>query len=257
MSYQKFNDALTQLIRPQTSPLGIKILSADDPVEAPFTRPEKYGIKISLCQWVTMARRWNRPLAVLGDDINCSPCLASLGFMKMKSPEVLANYFINMGYCGNKDLALKAAAELDPLPAGSFKGVLIFPLAEAPLAPDLVVIYGTPAQMARLVAGFVHQTGELVRSATTGFGISCLSMMKPHWTGKPLLVVPGRGERILAGTEDNEMYCSFPGAQLESLLEGLEQTQKSGTRYPVQRYIIYQPPEVPAFKALNKEMEVV
>lgn len=257
MEYREYSEALVRFIRPQTSPLGIKLLSSDEEAGTALARPAKYGIKISLCQWVTMARRWDRPLAVLAEDVNCAPCLAALGLKRMKDDSALVDYFMDMGYFQERELAVKAAERLEPLPAGEVRGLTVFPLAQAETDPDLVVVYGSPAQMARLAAAFVYQSGELVPSATTGFGISCLSMLKPHWRGGPALVIPGRGERILAGTEEGEMYCSFPAGLLEPLLNGLEKTQERGTRYPVQRYVLYQPPEIPAFKPLSRALEDV
>lgn len=255
MDYKEYDQTLTRLIRPQTHPLTVKILGPGDEPAANLGRPEDFGIQVSLCQWVTMARRWGRPVSVLADDVNCSPCLASLGLKRVKTTSALADYFIEMGYFDVKSLAVKAAEKLDPIPHGKIKGLAIYPLALAESEPDLVVIYGSPAQMARLASAFVHFSGEFVQSATTGFGISCLSMLKPHFSGKPSIVVPGRGERILAGTEEGEMYCSFPFGLMAQLLDSLEQTQKSGTRYPIQRYVLYQPPLIPAFKNLNQAME--
>ena len=256
MDLETIDNILVKLIRPQTYPLGVKIMNGATEYPS-FAGPSKYGIKISLCQWVTMARRWNRPLAVMADEINCAPCLAALGLKRMKRETALTDYFMEMGYFAQRELAMKAAQDLDPIKAGIIKGIILFPLAMALMEPDLMLLYGSPAQMARLSAGYVYQTGELVESATTGFGISCLSMLKPHWTGKPALVVPGRGERILAGTEEHEMCFSLPAHLLGSLLQGLEKTQEMGTRYPVQKYMLYQPPEIPAFKSLNQAMEEV
>lgn len=257
MDCQEYNQALTEMIRPQTHPLGIKILTNGDDVPPGFSRPQRFGIKISLCQWMTMARRWGKPLAALAEDINCSPCLAALGLKKMTTPNALADYLWDMGYFASRELAARAAAQMDPIPAGEIRGLSITPLAQATEPPDLVVIYGSPAQMARLSSALVHQTGEFVGSNTTGFGVSCLAMMKPRFSGKPALVVPGRGERILAGTEEGEMYCSLPFELMDSLLTGLEETQKTGTRYPIQKYVLYEPPEVPAFTALNQAMTEV
>ncbi|ADK85841.1 protein of unknown function DUF169 [Desulfarculus baarsii DSM 2075] len=255
MGCKEYDQVLTKLIRPQTHPLAIKILGPDDEPAANLDRPDNYGIQVAVCQWVTMARRWGRPMSVLAGDVNCSPCLASLGLKRMRTASALADYFMEMGYFAAKELALKAAEKLDPIPHGKIKGLAIYPLSMAESEPDLVVIYGNPAQMARLASAFVHFSGEFVQSATTGFGISCLSMLKPHFSGKPAIVVPGRGERILAGAEEGEMYCSFPFGLMEQLLDSLEQTQNSGSRYPFQRYVLFQPPLTPAFANLNQALE--
>jgi uncharacterized protein (DUF169 family) len=223
------------------------------PAEA--IRPSKYGIKISLCQWTTMARRWGRILGAVANDINCTPCLAALGLKQMKRKEALSEYFLDMVYFDNIELAKNATKELDIIPTGEISGLMFFPLEMVPVDPDIVLIYGTPAQMARFLAsGYVYCSGELIKSATTGFGISCLSAIKPYFTGKPAFVHPGRGERILAGTDESEMFFTFPAKYCGLLVKGLEKTQKKGTRYPVQSYLIYQPPTIKPMKILEKKL---
>ena len=96
----------------------------------------------------------------------------------------------------------------------------------------------------------------MIQSSTTGFGLSCLSAIKPYLSGKPALVHPGRGERILAGTDESEMFFSVPAKELELLVDGLEKTHKKGTRYPIQSYMIYQPPVIPPVKTLDEKLSV-
>ena len=188
------------------------------------------------------------------EDINCTPCLAALGLKKLGCENDFATYLLDMGYFKNLGLAEKATKELSLPPSGEIDRLAMFPLDKAPVDPDIVLIYGTPAQMARLVSGYVYHFGELVKSHTTGFGFSCLAALKPYWTGKPALVHPGRGERILGGTDEIEMCFSCPAKYLPQLLDGLEETHKKGTRYPVQSYILYEPPMIPPMKTLNNKL---
>ena len=165
-----------------------------------------------------MARRWGRVLGAVADDINCTPCLAGLGLKRMENSKALSEYFMDMGYFGSIESAENVTKELDPIPYGEIKGIAVFPLETAPVDPDIVLVYGTPAQMSRLASGYLYHHGALMESKTTGFGLSCLSAVKPHFTGKPALVHPGRGERILAGTDESEMFMTFPASYCESLL---------------------------------------
>ena len=254
MNYKTFSEELSRMVRPQTFPLGVKFVKDIDELPEKAVRPAKYGIKISLCQWVTMARRWGRVLGAAAEDINCSPCSAALGLKRLASNTHLAEYFLDMGYFPSMELAESATTQLAPVPFGKIGGIAVFPLEAAPVDPDIVLVYGTPAQMARLAAGYLYNHGELVESKTTGFGISCLSAVKPHFTGKPAFVHPGRGERILAGTDESEMFFTFPAKYCESLLDGLMKTHEKGTRYPVQSYMIYQPPVIKPMKSLEQKM---
>ena len=65
MDYKEFSDEITKMIRPQSYPLGMKLLKDEDALPEKAARPAKYGIKISLCQWTTMARRWDESWAQL------------------------------------------------------------------------------------------------------------------------------------------------------------------------------------------------
>ena len=241
MDYGECSAMISKMIRPSSFPLGVKVVGPNDALPDRATRPSKYGIQISLCQWTTMARRWGRTLGVLAEDINCSACSAALGLKKMEDKTNLAAYFMEMGYFDRWKTAQMAAREIDPLPPGNINGIIMFPLDQAPADPDMVWIYGTPAQMARLAAAYVYHAGELIQSKTTGFGISCLH--------------PGRGERILAATDDSEMFFTFPANKLEVLTDGLDKTQKKGTRFPVQSYMLYQPPVLAAMQELENRLQ--
>lgn len=254
MDYKSFSEEITRMIRPQSFPIGMKLLKDEDSLPEEAVRPAKYGIKISLCQWTTMARRWGRILGTVADDINCTPCLAALGLNRMETRKAISEYFLDMGYIDSIESAEKATKGLKPIPYGEIRGIVVFPLETAFADPDIVLIYGTPAQMARLASGYLYHDGELIESRTTGFGISCLSAVKPHFTGKPAFVHPGRGERILAGTDESEMFMTFPAKYCESLLDGLKKTHEKGTRYPVQSYMIYQPPLIKPMKILGEKL---
>jgi len=255
MDYRAIAESISERVRPQSHVLGVKLLEERVP-EKGFIRPSRYGIRISLCQWTTLARRWRRNVMVLAEDVNCSPCLAAFGFKKMEDAGVLATYFMQMGFFEDPAVADKAVEAIGPLPAGDIRGVAMFPLEDAPMDPDVILVYGSPAQMARLAAGYIAATGELIHS-TTAFGLSCLSAVKPHWTGKASFVHPGRGERVLAGTDEGEMCFTLPASQLEALAQGLEKTHQSGTRYPVQSYLLYEPPLLEAMKNLDEKLKPV
>lgn len=254
MDYKEYNEELSRMIRPQSFPLGIKIVKNINEFPEEAVRPSKYAVKISLCQWTTMARRWGRILGAIAEDINCTPCLAALGLKRLRNNRDLSEYFLDMGYFNSIELSEMATQELDPIPPGEISGLAIFPLDMAPADPDIILIYGTPAQMARLAAAYLYHSGELIESKTTGFGISCLSAVKPYFTGKPAFVHPGRGERILAGTDEGEMFFTFPAEYHESLLDGLKKTHSKGTRYPIQSYMIYQPPIIKPMKNLEEKL---
>lgn len=253
MDYKAYSETLMKLIMPQSFPLGVKILKKGDTIPDKVVRPGKFGIQIAMCQWTTLARRWGWNVCAMAEDINCTPCLAGFGFRKLQDKADLIRFFMEMGYFDSQEVASKLVEGLELLEPGQVSGILSFPLENSLLDPDLIVIYGNPAQMSRLAAGFIHHHGYPIRSYT-GFGLSCLSLIMPFWRDEPTFIHPGRGERILGGTEDNEMVFSMPAKYLKDLVEGLENTHKKGSRYPTQRYLLYQPPLIPPMKALEERL---
>lgn len=253
MDYKKAFDVIMKRVMPQSYPIGLKIIKRGDSPPEKVIRPEKFGLKVAMCQWPTLSRRWGWVTCAMAGDINCVPCLVGFGFKKLRGKGDLAQFLMDMGYSDDLDLLNNLADQIEPLPVGEVKGVVIFPLNKAPIDPDLVLIYGTPAQMTRLTIGYIQSYGRLIQSVT-GFGLSCLSAVTPHWTNEPMLVNPGRGERMLAGTDDNEMFLSLPVKYLEGLVDGLEKSHKKGMRFPLQGFVLYEPAVIPPMKALEKKL---
>ena len=253
MDYEKYSEIIMRMVMPQSFPIGIKIIKKDDPFPDGVVRPGKFGIKVALCQWTNLARRWGWVVGAMAEDINCTPCLAGFGFRKLKNKSDFAQFIMDMGFSDSLELASALAEQLEVIKPGEVKGIVAFPLAKAPVRPDLIVIYGTPAQMTRLTYAYTHSYGRVIHSKTS-FGLSCLSNVMPFWKQEPTFVHPGRGERTLAGTDDSEMLFSTPVSHLEALVNGLEKTHKKGLRYPIQGYVLYEPPLIPPMKALEEKL---
>jgi uncharacterized protein (DUF169 family) len=252
MDLKKCSEIIMKMVMPQSFPIGIKILRKDDSFPDGVVRPGKFGIKVALCQWTNLARRWGWIVGAMAEDINCTPCLAGFGFKKLKDKSDFAQFIMDVGFSDSLEPATVLAEQLELLKPGEVKGIVAFPLAKAPVRPDLIVIYGTPAQMTRLTYAYTHSHSRVIHSRTT-FGLSCLSAVMPFWNQEPTFVHPGRGERTLAGTDDSEMLFSTPASHLEALVDGLEKTHEKGLRYPIQGYVFYEPPLTPPLKALGEK----
>ena len=253
MSYKDHYDTIMKTIMPPSFPVGIKLLRAGDDIPDTIPTPKKFGIAVYLCQWIGMARRFGWVVGLTPDDINCTPCLAGFGFKRVDDPSAIASFYMDMGYFDSMEQARAMAEGSTSLEPGSVRGVLVFPLNKAPVDPDVVVIYGTPAQMIRLTYAYISSFQKPIRSETT-FGLSCLAAVKPSLTGDSTLIIPGRGERMMAGTDDAEMFFTVPATQLDGIIDGLEKTHKKGLRFPIQGFGLFQPPVIPAMEKLGEHL---
>lgn len=253
MEYNKHFDVLMKMVKLHSYPIGVKILKDGDPVPKDATFPSKYGIKVALCQWITLARRWGWIVGITGEEIMCTPCLAGFGFKKLQQRADLARAFFDMGYFDSMELAVSHVEHIDLLKPGTVKCIVMFPLDKAPVDPDIVIIYGTPAQMALIATAFIHNNGKMIRTETS-VGLTCLSAVLPFWKKEPTFVFPARGERVLSQTHDTEILFSLPSVDLESLSDGLIKIHKNGTRYPFPSYLLYQPPLIPPLQKLGEKL---
>ena len=120
------------------------------------------------------------------------------------------------------------------LPLDRTRSIVVAPLARAGFEPDVILVYGTPAQVARLIQGALYRQGGAIASTFVGRRNSCAGeLAAPLLEQKCQVVVPGSGERLFALTQDHEMCFAIPRACLEDVTAGLAATHKAGgMRFP-------------------------
>jgi len=203
---------------------------------------------MALCQANTIARRWNMALAMTPEEVNCAAALMAFGWGDLGDldrKEELANFMVSAGYIKDLEKARSTLAEQSYFSGEKkcpSKGILVAPIDSGVVAePDVIMIYGNPAQMARLVQSMIYSEGGVIESRGH-LGISCVGeMIEPAVSGKAAYVVPGRGERQIGMAADNEMVFVLPPSKLPGLLEGLRETDEKGTSYPIQPFLFFEP----------------
>lgn len=228
MDYARAHEVILDIVRTSTEPLGLTLIPADRPWPEEAVRPSHQGLKCSMCQWTNYARREGVVVGLKGNDLACVPCQVAFGLKVLTDPGAMARFLMSMGYLENEDTVAAMMKEIPLLPAGAFQGVVAFPLRKAPMEPDTVWIYGTPAQMSHLVIGLFHELGQPIASLA-GLGLTCRTGFAPQTQ----ILMPGRGERLVGGTGENELFLSLSVPMLEHLVKGLESTRKKGITAPI------------------------
>ena len=137
-----------------------------------------------------------------------------------------------------------------------FQAMLLAPLAKGIVDPDVVVIYGNPAQVMRMAQALVYSRGSRI-SGNVGGKIECSEyLLAPYLKQAPNIAIPGTGDRVFSMTQDDEMVLSFPGALLPNLYHGLKVAGRAiGAKYPVTFYQDFQPKFPPTTHETWKETE--
>jgi len=241
---KEIDGAITTYIRPQTFPLAVRMCREDELPERVRLPMRDLGLKVSLCQAITMARRYGWVIAQGVDDSSCSYGAITLGLLYPKEGWLDGSFGESIGQ--NKESAAASAQSMPRLEYGQYSHVLIAPLERAAFEPQVVVVYGNPAQVIRMVQGRLAG-GENALTCRVSSGASCANCVAlPIITDECQIVLPGPGERINCSTQDVEMACAIPASKVEGVVKGLEAGHRSGIlRYPTPNHLRFQPQHPP------------
>jgi uncharacterized protein (DUF169 family) len=226
---------INEFIRPGTFPIAIGFVGADE-VPVGFRHPRRdFGHPIPVCQGFSMARRYGWSIAMGAQDHLCTTGAVSLGIVPVKE-RLLAGEFKLPPWEDNKEARVEFIKNLPKLPYKKNKEILIAPLGKATFEPEVMIIYGNPAQVMLLIDALhkMYEGRPIVSSCSSLVTIPILT--KDHNIG-----LPCPAEHQVAMTQDDELAYAIPFNRAEELVKGLEKISKFGLRYPTTTFLQFQP----------------
>ena len=255
IDWKKTNDELTEYIRPQTFPVGIRMLRHGEPVPEGAKRPRDFKKHFANCQTIDMARRHGWTLVLTREDSICSLGIVALGFDKDLKFISEGNLCEGM-YTETADAGARSEAAVDKFPHDAYAGFVVGPLHRLTFEPDLVCLYANPAQVMRLVQGALWRRGGKITSSFGG-RIDCSEIIVTTMrTQECQVILPCSGDRIFGQVQDHEMAFTIPAGRVAEVLEGLRGTHRGGIRYPITQFMQYDPAMPPKYMEANKMWDV-
>lgn len=247
MDLQGIYDALTTYLNPQTPPLALRMVPAGEALPEKAKIPSQhFKNRITICQCFSMVRYSGITIALGKDDQSCAAGSIILGFREPIAYFNEGNLVAGM-YAADHEVGAVMEKELERFPVGKYSHLLVAPLSRANFEPDLINIYGNPAQMARLVQAARYNTGIAVKSSFTGRAECAHAIVRTMESGECQLLLLCNGERVFAHAQDFEMSFALPMAKADELVSGLAGSHKNGIRYPVPFWVNYKaafPPSI-------------
>ena len=244
---------LNRYLRLQTFPVAVSLLESPDDLPGGMKDLLPKAQPMPVCQGISISRRYGWPVVLGAQQMTCPLGALALGLVEPK--ERFLDGTVEVPYwVRSKEARARIAANMPKLPHGKYQLVVSAPLAQAQFEPDLIVVYGNPAQMMRLVQGSIYLTGQPVVSNSLG-AVGCATYIsKALMSGESQMVVCGAGDRIFALTQDDEMCFTIPLARAQDMLTGLAETHKYGLRYPTSSYLRFQPEMPGAYRDLLEQL---
>ena len=234
-------DAISELLKLKSLIVGIQWFEKVEDMEG-VKRIKRPDCKQVFCQVITQARIFGWTLGITLDNIvNNTFCLAMLGLYER--PEWMRDgTYKRPIWWETKEDAKKYEDSMPVVPSGRFNAVAIGPVRSEKISPDIVLVYGNPAQIILLVNGLQFKNYERLNFFCVGESSCADAIAQCYLSKKPSLALPCFGERRFAHTQDDEMVLAIPSNLLENAAYGLKNLAKRGIRYPIPPIGVQQDP---------------
>ncbi len=229
---EEIDEVMSTYIKHQTYPLAIKMLSSEDEIPEDAKRPlEDYGASFTLCQAFGLCRMEGLTIVLDKDSQSCPIALAGLGFVK--PDEYLSGKYTLAPVNRPAEAQRRAAGSMPRFEFGTFKYILIAPILKAGFDPDVIILYGSGAQIMRMIQAAVFASGDKLTSESAGSGGCLLPVVAATLEGECKYTVPGNGERRLGLVADGEVTFAMPKSRFEEVVEGLKLSHEGKQTYPI------------------------
>ncbi len=191
--WSEWTRKMESLLRLKTFPVGLKLLEHEEELGSNqwVRRPQT---KLTLCQLITTVRSFDWTIGGTADDLVTPGCASVLGLAEL--PDfVTSGKMRNIVWLENREDAQRCEAVMQRIPYGKYKAFLLAPTAYDPFYPDLILIYGNPAQMSVLINAIQFDKFERMIFYSVGES-SCSDVIGRCFVDRtPALSIPCYGER--------------------------------------------------------------
>jgi uncharacterized protein (DUF169 family) len=254
ITMKEIEEGMSIFIKHQTHPLAVKMLGPGDEVPEGAKNPVRdFGVAFSLCQAMALSRKEGVTIVLDKNSQSCPIALAGLGLVRPE--EFLSGRFVLAPVNQSPDARKKMAGSLPRFPFGKYQAVLISPIKTAAFEPDVIVFYGSAAQVMRMIQAAVFSSGKALTSTATGSGGCLVPIVAAMLEGECKYAVPGNGDRRLGLVADGELSFGMPRERFEEVMQGLKLSHEGKQTYPISPGYLkmeYQFP--PSYGALRKAL---
>jgi len=231
MNWADTAGAFDSYLRLRTFPLAFKLFASADALDK-VEGIRRLEDKPRMCQMITLARVHGWTLGATADELGSPVCASIIGLSEPPQELMEGKTLSGIMYKTARD-ARKHEMAVPRLPAGKYQAVAVAPLAGNKFEPDIVLIYGNPAQIFMLVAAIQWEDFKPLPFHCVGESSCSDAIARCYLTAKPSIALPSYAERRYGQAQDDEMVIALPAAVAGKVLQGLKGLYKGGIRYPI------------------------
>jgi len=231
--WSEMAQGIERFLRLRTYPVAYKRLEKVDELDK-MPKVRRFDRTFTFCQVPTLVRRGGWTVGVTKENLGVR-CARINGLAATTQEEVAreASNFATTWFATVEE-AKKQMAVYPLVPPG--EALILAPLVSGKFDPDVVLIYGNPAQLMLLMNALQFRAYERFQFFFIGEGACADGLAQCYTTGKPALAIPCLGERIYGGVVEDELVLALPPGAIGKAVAGLQALWDRGLRYPIMYY---------------------
>jgi len=185
---KKMNDVVNNYLRTGTYPVAVKVYKKGEKVLEKARAPlAEFNHSLAICQGMTMVRKFGYVLKFSQADQSCPVGQVILGYVE--EPDFIKDGSIVYPlYAVDLEAGKKNQESTPKMPDADTGEIVLAPIHKADFDPDVIVIYGNAAQIARCVQGALYNEGGSIESRFAGRG-ACGAEITVPYTQKKIMSV--------------------------------------------------------------------
>ena len=229
---QKNAGELERLLRLQSMPIALKMLSSEAEIPEDAVRPSRdMGHHLSFCQALALTRRRGLTIAETQDDMWCFEPVVGLGFVEPPQ-RFLEGHNRYPESASSLEAGATWAQNMPRFDYRTYSAVVTAPLEGTSFVPDIVMLYGSPAVMTQIMLAKNWLDGKDILTTMTGHA-ACVYYVVPAVKQQQWRIsIPCGGDLRRTGCDDFSMVFSAPTGVLSDLLAGLRAIRNTGCGLP-------------------------
>jgi len=239
LNWKELADSVENLLRLDTRIIGYRRFEKEDEIYS-IADIKTFERLFTFCQLTTLARVQGWTVGAVKQDVRegrlldrCSR-IHGLRFASKKS-KLSEAASLATSWFGSEEDARKQQEDYPRIPSG--QAIAVSPLARDSFEPEVVLIYGNPAQIMLVMCGLQKERYERFNFSFIGEGACADSLAQCYISSKPAVAIPCYGERSMGGVTDNEIVIALPAKDMENALNGIKKLTNIGLGYPIRRRI--------------------
>jgi len=202
--------------------VGVKFIFSEEEFDNIGTEPMKG--KASYCQMVKLAAM-GRHIKSCRDNFTCGGGVRAIGLEEPDNSVISGQLYYNTLKLYNRLGTAKAVQKYVTFIEHRIYGVLLKPLQDCDIEPDIVIIILNPYQAMRVIQGYAYHYRAPKNIRMTGNQAICSECTAvPYETNDLNISCLCSGTRMLAGWDVNEMSIGIPFNMFNNIVDGVIKT---------------------------------